>query len=122
MWPSFFPPSCPPPAAQPDSIEAFRLVSNDPPLPSDFLPTVQEAPHRSFGPDQVCIACGVSVFRTAADAERTRARFKPLRHKRVARGTIEPEDGLLLQTGQPTHTTWWLATATPHVKFTEVLP
>jgi hypothetical protein len=67
------------------------------------------------------MACGVSVFRTAADAVRTKNRFKPLRSKLVAKGRIEPEDGLILETGEPTHTTWWLQTVSPHARFIEVL-
>ena len=121
MWPDYFPDRCPPSDARTDSIEAFRLVGSAPPAPVDFLPLLIEAPHRGFTPEKLCMACGVSVFRTAADAIRTKNRFKPLRAKHVARGRIEPEDGLILETGQPTHATWWLQTAAPHARFTEVL-
>mgnify|MGYP000844256628 CR=1 FL=1 len=122
MWPEYFPDQCPPAEARRDTLEAYRLVSSDPPAAEDFLPAFIEAPHRQFPPDKLCMACGVSVFKTAADAMRTRARFKPLRAKRIAKGSISPEDGAVLETGQLTHTTWWLQTLTPHAKFNEVLP
>lgn len=120
-WSEYFPDQCPPADARRDTLEAYRLVGNAPPTAEDFLPTVIEFPHRQFPPEGLCIACGVSVFRKAADAVKMRARYKPLRDKRIAKGTIEPDDGLVLETGKLTHMTWWLQTVIPHARFGEVL-
>jgi hypothetical protein len=49
-----------------------------------------------------------------------RARFKPLRSKKIARGRIGEDDGLVLETFQPSHMTWWLQTPTPHINFVEL--
>lgn len=122
MWPEYFPDQCPPAEARRDTLEAYRLVANYTPTAEDFLPTLIEVPHRQFTPDKLCMACGVSVFKTAADAMRARAKFKPLKGKLIAKGLIRPEDGTILETGEPTHTTWWLQTPTPHAMFNEVLP
>jgi hypothetical protein len=122
MWPDYFPKQCPPAEARSDTIEVYRLVDHDPPTADDFRPIRIEAPHRPFSADQLCLACGVSVFKTVADAVRTRLRFRPLRSKRIAKGTVMPDDGLVLETGEPTHTTWWLQTITPQSSFAEVLP
>jgi hypothetical protein len=49
--------------------------------------------------------------------KRTRKRFKVLRKKKIAVGTITPNDGFILETGGGTHVTWWVQTQTPHVSF-----
>mgnify|MGYP006961701287 FL=1 len=121
MWPDYYPPECPPPDARRDTIDVYRLVSADPPVPSDFVPVVLEMPHRTFAPEKFCIACGLSVFQSLEGALRVRARYKPLRNKRLARGTIQPQDGLVLETGESSHTTWWCQSKAPHANFTKVL-
>lgn len=122
MWPDYFPDQCPPAEARRDTIQVYRLVGSSPPTVHDFLPTVVEAPHRQFPADKLCLACGVSVYRDAADAMKQRAKYKPLRDKLLAKGTIMPEDGPILETGRLSHVTWWLQTSTPHVRFDEVIP
>lgn len=121
MWPDYFPDQCPPAESRLDTLVVYRLVEATPPTALDFQPTVLESPHRQFPPDKLCMACGVSVFKDAEDARRSRDKYKPLRNKKIARGTITPEDGLVLETGKPTHVTWWLQTANPHARFGEVM-
>lgn len=106
--------------AHEDTVEVYRLANSSPPTAEDFRPTRIEFPHRTFAPEALCIACGVSVFKTAEDALRTREKFNALREKRIARGTIRPSDGLILGTGKPSHTTWWVQTDIPHAGFTDV--
>lgn len=119
-WPEFFPKlDCPPSAARRDEITVFRLVSSLPPAASDFLPTCVEHPHRTFATDQHCVSCGVSVFRDMRDAAAMRLKFKPLRDKKIAKGQITPVDGFVLETGRPSHMTWWLQTPAPHASFAE---
>ena len=121
MWPDYFPEQCPPAEARQDTLLVYRLVEGSPPTERDFQPTIVESPHRQFPPDKLCMASGVSVFKNPADARRKREKYKPLREKKIARGTIQPEDGFVLETGEQSHVTWWLQTTTPHARFDEVL-
>ncbi|WP_380187815.1 hypothetical protein [Iodobacter arcticus] len=116
----FLPEQCPPSDARQDNLKVFRLVANCPPNANDFLPTKVESPHRKFTIDELCMACGVSVFKNVADILKKRERFKPLKSKKIACGTISPSDGLVKETGQPSHVTWWLQTNEPHATFREV--
>lgn len=118
-WPEYFPRECPPADARRDNIEVFRLVDVSPPSPADFRPTKVEYPHRKFESDKCCSACGVSVYRDVNDIIRKRARYKALRDKKIAVGRISHEDGLVLETFEPSHITWWLQTANPHLSFVE---
>jgi len=120
MWFNDFPEQCPPLDARKDKLEVFRLVSNSPPTADDFLPTIKESPHRNFSDENMCIACGVSVFKNIDDILRRREDFKPLKDKKVAYGTIMPDDGVVKETGKPSHITWWLQTKEPHKTFSEV--
>lgn len=122
MWPNYFPEQCPPAEARQDTLLVYRLVEGSSPTARDFQPTIVESPHRPFPPDNLCMTCGVSVFKDLADARRQREKYKPLREKKIARGTVMPADGSVLETGKPTHVTWWLQTTTPHARFGEVLP
>lgn len=118
-WPEYFPEQCPPAEARNDNVQVFRLVDGTPLSAEDFRPAVIEHPHRPFGSDKLCVACGVSVFRNVQDVIAKRNRFAPLRNKKIARGHITESDGLVLETFEPTHMTWWLQTSTPHISFTE---
>lgn len=118
-WPSYFPVECPPADARKDDVWVYRLVSNLPPSLNDFLPAKIEQPERQFKPNEICAACGVSVFRDVQDLIKKRSRYKPLRAKRIVFGQISKLDGLVLETFDHSHMTWWLQTATPHANFTE---
>lgn len=121
MWPDYFPEQCPPVDARKDELAVFRLVSNNPPTSGDFLPTIKESPpHRDFSDEVLCIACGVSVFKNIDDIVKKRTRYKALRDKKVARGIIMPNDGLVKETFGLSHVTWWLQTEEPHATFFEV--
>ena len=120
MWPDYFPKQCPPADARQDELTVFRLVSNCPPVREDFLPTVIEYPHRDFSEDQICLACGVSVFKNKSDILKKKNRYAPLKAKKIAQGTIQASDGLVKETGQHSHITWWLQTDQPHSAFQEV--
>jgi hypothetical protein len=78
---------------------------------------------KKFPPDEGCRACGLSVYRDLNDAKNARARYKPLRDKKIARGHITESDGVVMQTSTPaSHYTWWMKTATPEACFSEVEP
>lgn len=119
QWPSYFPDQCPPADARNDNVQVFRLVTGTPLSAEDFLPTIAEQPHRDFDVSKLCAACGVSVYRNVQDAMTTRARFKALRSRKIARGRITESDGVILETFTPSHMTWWLQTSTPHINFSE---
>jgi hypothetical protein len=118
-WYEDFPAECPPTEAREDDVLVYRLVSSVPPTASDFLPAKAEHPERNFKPDEVCAACGVSVFRSVQDIIKKQSLYKALRSKKVAIGQITCADGLVLETFKPSHMTWWLRTSTPHSNFTE---
>lgn len=121
MWFDDFPEQCPPDDARNDTLQVFRLVSNNPPASDDFLSNIRESPHRKFPDEILCNAHGVSVYRTYEDILNTRKRFpKPLGHKKIALGTITPIDGFVKETGGASHITWWLQTEEPHKTFSEV--
>lgn len=118
-WPAFFPDGVPPETATAASGVAYRLVRQLPPDKSDFRSSHEENPKRDFGED-FWMACGVSFHKRLADARRTRARFKPLRKRMIARGTLRSEFGVMLRTGSGSHLTVWLRKGvTPHESFTE---
>ena len=121
MWFDNFPEQCPPSDARKDELEVFRLVSNNPPTSDDFRSTIRESPHRKFQGEWLCIAHGVSVFQKYEDILSKREKYKKsLGHKKIAIGTITPNDGLIKETGGLSHITWWLQTEEPHKIFREV--
>lgn len=120
QWPEHFPPSCPPVEAKPDAFQAFRLVSSIPPTKEDFFSHfIANLP---FNPDELCRACGLSVYRELEAAKAARKRYKPLRSKMVAVGFIGLNDGVVMQTSSPGHHTWWAKTTAPEASFNEVHP
>ena len=120
-WPLHFPDSCPPAEAQPDDLEAFRLVANSPPAKEDFVSHI--VGKKRFPDAEHCRACGLSVYRDLSDAKAARMRFKPLKGMMIARGNITVNDGVVLQTSTPaSHYTWWMKTATPEAFFSVIEP
>lgn len=118
MWPSDFPAQCPPSIARAEEIYVYRLVNNSPPKAEDFLSTRQEWPAREFKTEiDKCNACGVSVFRNKNDAEKKKQKYKPLRSKLIAYGKIDASDGVILETYESSHMTWWLKTTVPNKNF-----
>jgi hypothetical protein len=121
MWFNDFPDQCPPNDARHDTLLVFRLVSNNPPTSEDFLSNIRELPHRKFSDEILCNAHGVSVYRIYEDIFNKRKKYpKSLGQKKIAIGTITPKDGLVKETFEPSHMTWWLQTEEPHKTFKEV--
>jgi hypothetical protein len=116
-WPDYFPTNCPPQNARSDNLKVYRLVDSDPPNQDDFIPNKLLYPHIDYTGETLCLACGISVDKTLDGIKRTRKRFRVLRNKKIAVGTIKPNDGVILETGSGTHVTWWVQTKTPHVSF-----
>jgi hypothetical protein len=108
-WPSFFPEGVPPSDAKPSEGDAFRLVTAFPPSNSDFLSSIEEQPDREFKNDKLGRAYGVSFHRRLECSQRTRKRYRPLRNRYVAKGTLKKEHGVQLSTSEPrdSHFTVW---------------
>ncbi len=121
MWPEFYPTDCPPPDAKPTDLTAYRLVSAAGITPEDFVPHLIAFPERRFKEEELCAACGLSVYSNQGGAAKLRRRYKPLRTKKIAKGHIMEKDGLVAKTGDNSHQTWWPLTDTPHLCFNEVL-
>ena len=115
-YPSYYPDNCPPAEADPIAAVVYRAISGIEPAPEDFVPFKLALPHRDFGKDE-CKACGLSVFKSLTDIERTQARYQAWRDKKIAKGTLDEHSGATLNTGQRSHLTWWVAVTDPHHLF-----
>lgn len=123
-WPEYYPENCPPAGAEPDQLTVYRLVDNDPPTESDFIPQMVSQPHRTF-PDP-CQASGLSFYTEYEDAKKLFERYpKGFRDKKIARGLTPADCGVLKNTPSktaPTHITYWMMSGHMiHHKF-EVVP
>lgn len=102
------PPGCPPDEAeeinQPRVV--FRLARTLPPSEDDFMSQRAEKPERSFSGVSECKARGLSVHADRADSERA-AKLPALRGRHVCRLLLSAGAGRILQTGKPSHHTWW---------------
>lgn len=109
-WAEPLPEDCPPSEAwEPDDEVYYRLV-DDPeyPKPEDFYSVRKLTPNRNFKGVSECETLGLSVFDTVAACHNARLLGKPLRHKQVAKVTLSPDSGVVLQTRGPAHHSWWL--------------
>ena len=119
-WAEPLPENCPPLKAwEPENEIYYRLV-DDParPKPKDFFSVRKLQPNRNFRRISECETLGLSVFDTL-DACRNAGRLRGLQHKQVARVTLPPECGVVLQTGGPAHYSWWLKAAFDPVSICE---
>lgn len=114
------PADCPPEDAYRTTLTVYRLVNSVPPTAADFVP-LAHIPQRKIAPEKLCCSFGLSVYEKKADAEQTKRLFKNLRSCDIAVGTITPPDGVVKQTFQPSHFTWWVECIEPHLQF-EVSP
>ncbi|WP_286230273.1 hypothetical protein [Neobacillus mesonae] len=116
VWPDYFPKECPI-GAKGKEIEVYRLVDNDPPTESDFIPNFISQPGRKFSDD--CQACGLSVFKNLDDAihqnnvlaESIYFQRKGLPKKKIAKGISNSKFGQIKDTPAREHTshvTYWV--------------
>ncbi len=123
VWPDFFPTGCPHSYCEPASGRVYRLVESQPPAAKDFLSHRERFPSRQFNVSE-CQVCGLSVYRSLEDAEALRRRIPAMKNRRIARGFLEPELGVVHHTPSngDSHHTWWMPVGvTPWETFT-VLP
>lgn len=100
-----YPEGCPPDDSVPVAREVYRLVSNDEIVRSDFASHFDRHPDKTW--DDPCLARGLSVFLAYDAAVRLRKRFKAFRTCKIAAARLESAAGLIKQTGNLDHHTWW---------------
>lgn len=108
MWAEPLPEDCPPSEAwEPDNEVYYRLIDGYPPTPRDFFSVRKLKPKRNFRDASECETLGLSVFNDIGTC-RNAGKLAGLQHKQVAKVTLPPECGAVLQTRGPRHYSWWL--------------
>ena len=102
------PEACPPAGA--DEIiaprEVFRLVRTSPPTLDDFRSQRAEKPNHTFNNVSECQVRGLSVYEKKTDCEKL-LKFPHLRNRKLCRVRLDAGAGMIQQTFQPSHHTWW---------------
>jgi len=121
-WAEPLPDDCPPPEAwEPDNGVYYRLV-DDPPTARNFVSDRVLRPQRRLKFVGECIARGLSIHDDADDCRQLMVTFPALREKQVAKVTLPPACGLVLQTTTTrSHHSWWLKAAFDPVSICEPL-
>ena len=102
------PTGCPPEGARDinEALNVFRLVRANPPTDSDFRSQRAEKPGAVFAGVSECQSRGLSVCTQRSDSERAR-KLPSLRGRLICRLVLGAGSGQILQTGRPSHHTWW---------------
>ena len=112
VWPSHFPPSCPPPDSVDLAGTVYRFINGAAPADRDFVSSYYERePEKDWGKEG-CKARGLSVLRTWADCRVMRKAIPALRKKRVGVAQVSAPIGLVSNTPSQSctgHCTWWRA-------------
>lgn len=99
--------SCPPAESPPATGPLFRFVATGEHV--DFHSYRYMYPAQAFA--NPCAACGLSVYRTLADAETALKKLPAKRRRpignRIAVAEMEQPNGRIQPTLQPGHNTWW---------------
>ena len=112
LWPHEYPEDCPPAEAPPADGMYYRIVKNDPPESSDFVPVywgnqAQAKKAIKNGERTVCQTMGLSVYADIDYAIECARIFRKI-GKSIARVTLGPSAGRAMETkGLPSHHTWW---------------
>lgn len=113
-WADELPQNCPPEdVCVANNDDFFRLIHHtDHTTPEDWQSTIAEQPNRKFTPEQIIYASGMSVLN---DLEVARRKLKmPLMKNKglvgIAKISLIPEDGVVMQTFGDSHHTWWRTT------------
>ena len=105
-WDEELPDACPPEDAwDPEGRAFFRMVESSPPTDRDFWSHRRIWPDRKFSTSE-CRARSVSLFERVDDC--TKLRKLPLhKDKFVVRVRLPSGSGVLKQTGEYSHHSWW---------------
>ena len=113
-WADELPENCPPEEVCIANNDVFyRLIHHtDHTTPEDWQNTITEQPKRKFTPEQIIYAAGMSVLNTE-EVARDKLKMPFMKNKGligVAKISLIPEDGVVLQTFYESHYTWWRTT------------
>jgi len=111
QWPEYFPENCPCEKCQPASELVFRLIENHNPSQRDFKSYRELNPGKAAPDGDECRACGVSVYSDIDHIRRMQRRVNSQRNKRISRGQLTPEFGMIKKTSSRygnSHLTWWI--------------
>lgn len=102
------PEGCPPENSMEivESLTVFRMVRSASPTSEDFRSQRGEQPGRTFSGVSECQARGLSVFADRRDAENA-LKLPRLRGRHICGIKLAEGAGRILQTGRPSHHTWW---------------
>lgn len=106
-WPEHFPQECPPDEAMPANCEVYRLTDKQQPKEKDFRAYFVLKPEQEW--HNLCQACGLSVYTNIEDVLRLKRRVPGARPKWVAKGVLNDEEGVILNTPnkETSHHSWW---------------
>jgi hypothetical protein len=104
-FPTHYPALCPPASALEANGEIYRFVANDPPQPRDFIS--YHLLGKKYDKKKHCEACGLSVWITESAVKYCIQLNPYLRKRHVAKATVAPDWGKIVQTGLIPHHTWW---------------
>jgi hypothetical protein len=116
-YPSYLPDECPPKESVAASGEFYRFIhpSHKSPQADDFLGWLIEYPDRPYDSNiPECQAYGTSVYPTLDAIKNMRTRVKALRKKKIARGELNSNFGVIQNTpsqNEKSHHTWWIPEA-----------
>jgi hypothetical protein len=102
------PEACPPAGAEEITVprEVFRLVRTSPPTPDDFRSQRAEKPNHKFPGVSECQVRGLSVYEKKTDCEKL-LKFPHMRTRKLCCVRLDVGAGMIQQTFQPSHHTWW---------------
>jgi len=113
-WADKLPENCPPEdVCIADNDDFYRLIHHkDHATPEDWLNTITEQPQRKFTPEQVVYAAGMSVLDNL-EVAKDKLKMPFMKNKGltgIAKISLVPEDGVVMQTFYDSHHTWWRTT------------
>ncbi len=115
------PENCPPSEArEPENEVYYRLVEGSSPTARDFVSHRILYPTKSFEGRTECEVRSVSISSDSQKLQKL-TKLNLHRNKRVARLVLPPESGAVLQTGHPTHHSWWLKAGFDPVSICEMV-
>lgn len=113
-WADELPENCPPEeVCIANNNDFYRLIHyTDRTTAEDWMNTITEQPRRKFTPEQIIYASGMSVLDNI-EVARDKLKMPLMRNKGltgIAKISLFPEDGVVLQTFGESHYTWWRTT------------
>jgi len=106
QWYEELPEKCPPSDAyNPNGKFYYRLVQDLKNCEADLVSHRFLDPEKKFNADE-CICRAVSVFENIEDCENL-TKLPRHKNKHILKLKLNQNDGLIKQTGKPSHHSWW---------------